>query len=652
MKKFFVVAALIPCSSLMAQQAADSSKQLSEVVVSATKAPLKATSTGKVIVTINRADIERAGARDLTQVLSTDGGVFLNGAWSSPGKDKNLYLRGARVEHTLITIDGVPVYDPSGIGSNFDLRLIPIERVERIEILKGSQSTLYGSDAIAGVINIITRKAGTESVQGGALLSYGSFNTLRAAANAGGRSGKLDWNLGVSHFDTKGFSEAANPEGVDTFAANRFRQQGADVAVGYQVTEGLHLQPYFRYTKVSGLIDAGYYSDSRDYSTSTENIQAGLRGDLKLGQGTLRLLLNHNSTYRHYEDDSTLTENLWDTYNYGKYKAREFYAESYYALNTGQFKFTFGADYRRAVMSQENFSLPAWSGNPKSELGRDSVYHSQIAPYANVLWNGTKGLSIEAGGRYTNHSAYGNNFTWNVNPTYLWNNSVKLFANISTGFRTPSLYQLFSEYGNAALKPERSLNYEGGLQLLSDNGNAYLRATYFDREVKNLIVFYTDPATYESMYINRDKQKDHGIELDAKVQFNEHFMAKAFYSYADGTVTTKLGDRDTALFNLYRRPKEAYSMTLGATFGRFQASAQLYAVGAVPDQYFDRNSFRTVTVTLKSYATLNLYAEYALKRPALRFFADLRNVTGAQYQEVYGYATPGFNLYGGVRYSF
>src|ERR1700694_283749 len=145
MKKFFAVAALITSSQLLAQ---DTTKTMEQVTLTASKYSVKTTETGKVVTLITRQDIEHAGSRDLSQVITELGGVFINGYTSNAGKEKNVYVRGAKVEYTLITIDGVPVYDASGIGSNFDIRNIPIDNVERVEILKGSQSTLYGSDAI------------------------------------------------------------------------------------------------------------------------------------------------------------------------------------------------------------------------------------------------------------------------------------------------------------------------------------------------------------------------------------------------------------------------------------------------------------------------------------------------------------------------
>jgi vitamin B12 transporter len=134
MKKNFFAAAVLFIS--IAAQAQDSTKTLNEVVVAANKFPTKTSLTGKVVTVITREQLERSGGKDLAQVLTEQTGIFINGANSNAGKDKGVYLRGAKVDHTLITIDGVPVYDPSGIGSNFDIRLLSVDQIERIEILK------------------------------------------------------------------------------------------------------------------------------------------------------------------------------------------------------------------------------------------------------------------------------------------------------------------------------------------------------------------------------------------------------------------------------------------------------------------------------------------------------------------------------------
>jgi len=507
--KFFVVAAVMISSLLQAQDSTNT--LLDEVVLTANKYPNKTSLTGKVITIITREQLEKSGGKDLSQLLTEQAGVFISGANSNAGKDKSLYLRGGYVSHTLITIDGIPVYDPSGIGGNFDIRNLAVGNIERIEILKGSQSTLYGSDAIDGVINFITKKSMSTSVAGNARLSYGSNETFRANAGITGKKGMVDYNASYSWHTTKGINEATNNNAFPVTDRDKFEQHSFQLGLGIKPIATIYMQPFFRYGNIKGDIDQGAFTDELDYTYSQKSWQAGLRNEFILGKSKLIVLYSYNKINRIYTDDSTKSRNGYDIFSHGEYKGSEHFLDAYLtAPLSQQVKLTGGVDFRSSKTSQEYTSIPAYVPNPQI-LSSDSLKQNQVGLYAAMNWNSSSGFNLELGGRVNIHSEYGSHLVFNVNPSYLVNKKVKIFANLSSAYRTPSLYQLFSEYGNRELDPEAGLTGEAGVHYFSRNNKFNARVVAFARKVNDVIFFFYNPITYRSQYINQDKQKDHGF---------------------------------------------------------------------------------------------------------------------------------------------
>lgn len=655
-KKFLIVAAAFIGSQLSAQLVPVTREQdtslLDEVVITANKYPNKTSLTGKVVIIITKEQLERSGGKDLSQILTEQAGVYIGGANSNAGKDKSLYLRGARVDHTLLTIDGVPVYDPSGIGSNFDIRNLSVDQIERIEILKGSQSTLYGSDAIAGVINIITKKVGVKPFAGNGLLSYGSNNSVRANAGINGKKGVFDYNLAYSFFDTKGINEAiSNSPNADK---DGFQQNSLQAGLGLQAAKNIRIQPYFRYNKIDGDIDQGSFTDELDYTFTQKSYQAGVRNEFTFGQTKLNVLYNYNHIDRLYIDDSVKSQNGFDKYSRGSYEGAEHFIDGYVTtpVGSGSSKLTAGVDFRTSNTSQE-YSSVGFFGPYSTNYSADSLHHNQLGLYAALNINAKTGFNLELGNRLNIHSAYGSNYVFNINPSYLLNNQVKFFANVSSGYRTPSLYQLLSEYGNKELKPESAFTFEGGAQYFSGNNKFSGRLTGFKRDVKDVIFFYFNPSTFQSQYINQDRQKDHGLELELSFKPTKNISLKAFYSFVDGEITTVQNGKDTTYFNLIRRPKNSIGLNAGISI-----TEKLFVTGNLSwfdkrkDGYFDATTFQTVNVVLDSYILLDIYVEYSLCKSKLKIFADLRNVSNSKYSETAGFNTLRFNGYGGVRFNF
>lgn len=653
-KHFFVATAVLFISSLSQAQKDTVATALDEVVVTANKFPNKTSLTGKVVTVITREQIEKSGGKDLAQLLNEQSGVYINGASSNQGKDKSVFVRGAKIDYTLITIDGMPMYDASGIGSNFDIRLFALDNIERIEILKGSQSTLYGSDAIAGVINIITRKASTEKMKASGSVSYGSFNSLRGNAGISGSRSQMNYTLQYSFFSTDGINEASDtiPNNIMTTDKDGYKQQNLYAAIGWQPNKNISIQPYVRYTKIRGDIDQGAFTDELDFRFGIQNSQWGLKNKFTFGKNTLNLVYNFNRINRDFLDDSTQSINGWSKYSAGKYSSNEHYAEAYWFAPLSQLlKLTIGSDYRRANTFQSYEEVGLFEPK-RTYTSLESVQQHQIGVYAAINLTTTKGFNMEAGGRFNKHSAYGYNSSFNINPSYLFNNQWKLYTNLSSGYKTPSLYQLYSEYGNKSLQPEAALNLEGGVQVQSKNKKISGRLTYFNRSIEDVIAFYYNPSTNQSYYINQDKQKDNGCELEAEWRPNPAMKIKLFYTYVDGKITTTNGLQDTTFFNLTARPRNSAGMYIS-----YQVNSHLFmslnanGVGKRWINTYDAD-FNPISLALKGYALVDLYGEYYFTKAKCRVFVNLLNLANSRFMETYGYNTAGFNVTGGCRFVF
>ena len=657
-KKFFVVTAIIIGSQLQAQLAPISgetdttAKALDEIILTANKYPNKTSLTGKVVTVITREQLEKSGGKDLAQLLTEQTGLIISGANSNAGKDKSIYLRGAGTEYTLITIDGVPVYDPSGISGNFDIRNLSISNIERIEILKGSQSTLYGSDAIAGVINIITRKNSAKKISTNGRTSYGSNASFRANAGVDGNSGIVDYHAAYSYYRTKGINETVNNTSLPA-DRDQYVQNSIQLDLGIKPTGKISIHPFFRYGNNKGDLDQGAFTDEMDYTYSQKSLQAGVRNEFSLGRKKLNVIYNYNKIDRLYIDDSVKSRNGYDIYSRGSYEGGEHFVDAYlHAPLSTQVKLTTGIDYRNSNTSQDYLSVSAF-GPYTTSYSSDSLHQDQVGIYAAANWNHPSGFNMELGGRVNIHSEYGSYFVYNINPSYLLGRKIKFFANFSSAYRTPSLFQLYSEYGNKNLEPEAGLTAEGGLQYFSPGNNFTGRIVAFSRHVKDVTFFYFNSSTFQSQYINQDKQNDYGFELEASYTFAKKFLLKAFYTYTDGEITTVKNGKDTSFNNLLRRPKSGFGFNLSGKINkRLYVSSNLLAIGKRKDAYFDNTTFSTVQADLDSYLLWDVYAEYSFYENKLSLFADLRNVSNSRYTEVSGYNTLRFNGYGGIRFTF
>lgn len=623
-KTCFVVTAMIISSHLTAQD--DTlARSLNEVVVTATRFPKKNSETGKVVTIISKEQLERAGGKDLSQILNEQAGIIVNGANSNPGKDKSVFLRGARTLYTVILINGVPVNDPTGIGGAFDLRMLPVEQVEKIEILKGAQSTLYGADAVAGVINIITKKGSGRPANFYGGFSAGNYNTIKAHAGLSGELEGSSYNITFAHHDTKGVPEAKDTSGMKTFPKNGMLNNAVSIDFDGRVAKGLHVKPFFRYSYFSGTYSDGAFAPARNRYRGTL-LTGGSQVNYSFAQGSVTGVLSYDEVGRTYIrsfgttpfDGSKTTAEVYGHYNLGKHVQ---------ALG--------GFRHDHFLMKQPSASV--------IDTGL-----SISSPYLSFFLKDINGFNLELGARYNDHSQYGDNFTYSINPSFLFRKKVKVFANYGTAFKAPAISELFGQYGaNPNLRPEKSGEFEAGFQSALLKGAFELRVAYFNRKIRNVIVY---DANFT--YTNYDEQHDHGIEIEPVIYVNKDITIKMFYAFVDGKVSANIGGKDTTYHNLVRRPKHNLGIHVS-----YQVTPALFVsthfnyFGKRDDLFYNSTTYSNDAVKLKSYSLWDLYTEYSIAKKKMKLFAQVNNILDTDYYEVYGFSTLGTNFTGGFRFN-
>lgn len=644
-RKFTFIILLLTGSSAFAQDSAMVSS-LNEVVITASKYSRKQTETGKVLTVVSREQLERSSGKTLSEVLNTVAGTTIIGSNSNLGTNLAVSIRGATVGNVLILINGIPVNDPSVITNYFDLNFIDINQVERVEILKGGQSTLYGSDAVAGVINIIMRKPSDKDLHANVSASAGSYGTFKANAGISQASEKSQLSLQYGYLNSKGFSAAYDSTGNNNFDKDKYDQHNITGTWQIALTDKLSANLFGQYSRYKAGVDANAFKDEKDYTVTTDNIQGGAGLGYQLNNGALRFNYRYNNVKRLYLDDSVFNA---PNYLRSDYAGRTHFVELYGNKKWKHVELLAGVDYRKNIMSLETISVSAW-GPFTSELSDSLGKMDQVSPYASVVLKANKIFNIELGGRWNIHSEYGNNFTYTINPNAFISDKVKLFANFYSAFKTPTLYQLFDPFsGNTALQPEESFNAEGGAQWFI-NRNFNVRAVYFYRKTKDAIEYiYTDPSNYIAQYSNVNNKTAQGIELEAEYR-GEKWNVSANYTHIRGRLSSGYDNtgfpigKDTSVDNVFRNPNDVFNLNSGIwVTKKFYAGTTLRIAGKRLEPVYGGDPKQ-----LDSYYTVDLYGEYRLLKK-MKLFADFKNITNQRYFEILGYNARRFNMMAGIQ---
>ncbi len=643
-KNFLLLAALISSHLLVAQR---DTTTLEAAVVTATKFERKQTETGKVLSVIDRATLERNGGKTLGEMLNTVAGVQIIGANNNPGTNNLVTIRGAAAGNTLILLDGVPVNDPSVITNYFDINFIPIDQIERIEILKGGQSTLYGSDAVAGVINIISRKPGNKKATVNGLFSYGSWETLSQNIGIAGKTKSLDYSIQYTHTNSEGFSSAVDSTGTLEFGNNGFDQHAISSRFNFQLAPGWQLQLQHRYSSYQVDLDAAGFTDERDYTSDNYNSQYGIGLYRQHKYGQIRLNYLFNRARRDYLDDSTYKSSPFTDRIESRYVGNTHFIEGYGQWKIKGFDLLTGGDVRINQTEQWYWSTGPFGPYAPAPLNASM---KQFSPYVSLLAKKGK-WNWEIGGRVNLHSEYGSNFSFTFNPAYRFNNELRSFVNVYTAFKTPTLYQLFDAFaGNPDLLPEQSLVAEGGVEWKKSNGFRS-RVVGFFRNTEDAIVYTYNPSTFAAAYRNVSRQLNYGAELEGSYQTGK-WNFSANYTYTNGSIRAAYDGtgapigKDTSYFNLYRIPKHAIFGEVGYRLNKaIYLQMQMRYLGAREEFIYG-----STPATMDAYGLIDLYGEYKFTSQS-RLFIDLKNITDTVYEDIRGYNTRRRNFVVGFRFA-
>jgi vitamin B12 transporter len=609
---------------------------LDEVVVTANKIEQKQNTTGKVITVISKEQIAKSAGKSVAQVLNEQAGIVINGALNNAGAVQTVYMRGASAGRTLILMDGIPLNDPSTITTDYDLNLFSINDVERIEVCRGAQSTLYGSDAIAGVINIITLKKDMQQPIGiKATMSQGNKGTSRNQVQLFGKSGKLSYTGRFARLHTDGFSSAYDSTGKKGFDNDKYDGTVSNAQLLYQISPAFSMKAFAMYSQYSAGIDAGVFNDDKDYNINNRSFISGTGFQYKKDGFSLNGTYQYSELTRNYRNDSldktsTIFEN--NTY-FGKSQFVELYAS---VQLHKQFTVVAGADYRYGSYNQHYFSVSGFG--PYASTFPDTSYNQQALYASGLFHTKDQKLYIELGGRFNHHSRYGDNSTYTFNPSYNISKAIRAFASISSGFKAPSLYQLSI---NPQLNAEKSVNYEAGIS--AAKGTLSTRLVYFNRRINNGIDY--NYITFK--YFNYIRQHVSGLEWEFTIQpvsaihLNMNYTFLASEEITQNRVTVK----DTVSYNyLLRRPKHSLNVNAG-----IDITKDLYI--SINTKYqsarYDVGGYKKADVPLNAYLILGAYAEYHLNTH-LKFFADAQNLTGKQFFDVRGFNSIPFLYNAGI----
>lgn len=598
---------------------------LDTVVVTGNKieTPLRQVSSSIAVITAE--DMARSGQTTVAEVLRDVGGLSV-AQTGGTGANASVFLRGAESAYTLFLIDGVEVNDPMSPGRGYSPAHLTVDQVERIEVLYGSQSTLYGSDAIAGVVNIITKR-GEGPPKIGATIEGGALGTFRSRAGLSGGTTDYRYAVDGSFFNTMGVSANA----LGNMEEDGYRNTTLGGRFGATPSAAASVDLTVRYTDGRADIDNGTGPNGDDPNRINTSRQLFIRpsATLELWSQRWKQTLGYSLVDHSREDDNPADANQ-ETASNSTFDARLHKVDWQNTLVLAEGNtVVFGAETELEQGESESQG-PYPSRFERQTARMTGVYLQELLQYGDALF-------AAAGVRIDHHDRFGSEVTYNLAPNvFLEETGTRIKGAYGTGYKAPSLFQLYSSFGDSTLQAGTSKSWEAGIEQYLAGQRLAAGVTYFDNTYDNMVGWDSETSSYKNVF----KATARGMELNGRYAGTAGTSLRAHYTFTD----SKDHESDEQLL---RRPRHSGGIVLDQ---RVRPGIDLNLSYRFSGERRD-NDFSTwpaTPVTLDGYGIVNVAANWKIT-PNIQLFGRIDNLLDAEYEEILGYGTVGITGYLGIR---
>lgn len=628
-----VLLSIAPCAYAQETESGDAEngQELDQIIVTGTRLEATQKTEGSTSTVLTEQQLEDGQYRSAVDALAQVPGLDVVQS-GGPGGNTSIFIRGADSGQTLVLLDGIELNNPASTNRSFNMANLTLENVERIEVIRGPQSTIYGSDAMGGVINLVSKKA-QKGLHMSATSEAGSFSSFNQIGNISYGSDGFDVSTAITQQNLGSVSAAdaqygnGEPDRYDnTSLSGRLRMAPSEM---FDATSTI------RYVRSQDDLDNFGGAGGDDPNHSLNNNEFFTRGDFTghFLSKTLEPTAYVSYTRQTLDDVNFPDEISFDTLDSSYDGTVLTYGGRLSWKQSKVFSVVGGAESQIESATSYYFSDGAYGPYtdelPKSTAQDDGYYLESRLAYDESLY-------IDAGVRHDEHSIFGNHTTFKVAPAWLVTDTTRLHASVGTGFKAPSLVQLYSSYGNPNLESEDSTGWDVGIDQDIVKNTASVSLTYFRNTFDNLISF--DPATFALE--NIESAQTEGLEVGTTFNPLEELSTRLAYTYTD-TLNDQTGE------SLLRRPRnKAIFTAVCSPISRLRSQLQWQLYSSRAD--YDYGTYPPTRIALAGYGIVDLAVSYQIDSN-FEIISRINNLFDKEYEDVYGFGTMGATAFGGLK---